>query len=126
MRHTTGAAELASVVSDLDRRGLLEGLDGRSRRPVEPYLRSLPELDGDPVEVISIDPYEASPGDPHGAATDAGRRRPLHLVPGENTALDSVRRERQREAGRRKPKVRGAAAGKRADARIPTAPAAGC
>jgi transposase len=34
----------------------------------------------------------------------ADRGRPLHLVRGANTALDSVRRERQREHGRRKPK----------------------
>jgi transposase len=48
--------ELATVVSDLDRRRVVEVLDGRSRRRVERYLRSLPERHKKSVEVASIDP----------------------------------------------------------------------
>jgi transposase len=51
--------ELATIVSNLDRRRVVEVLDGRSRRRVERYLRSLPEEHRRAVEVVSIDPYEA-------------------------------------------------------------------
>ena len=51
--------ELAMVVSDLDRRRMVEVLDGRSRRVVERYLRSLPALERATIEVVSIDPYDA-------------------------------------------------------------------
>jgi transposase len=37
----------------------VEVLDGRSRRRVERYLRSLPEGNRRAIEVVSIDPYEA-------------------------------------------------------------------
>jgi transposase len=47
------------VVSDLDRGRVVEVLDGRNRRTVDRYLRSLPERDGLAIEVGSIDPYEA-------------------------------------------------------------------
>jgi hypothetical protein len=36
--------------------------------------------------------------------SSSGRRPPIHLVLGANTALDVVRRERQRESKARKPK----------------------
>jgi transposase len=41
--HHRRGRELATVVSDLDRRRVVEVFDGRSRRRVEHHLRSLPE-----------------------------------------------------------------------------------
>lgn len=57
--HHRRGRELATVVSDLDRRRVVEVLDGRSRRRIERYLRSLPEQDRRVIEVVSIDPYDA-------------------------------------------------------------------
>jgi transposase len=103
--HHGRGRELATVVSDLDRRRVVEVLDGRSRRRVERYLRSLPAPDRDAIEVVSIDPYEAYR---QALRNELPWARIVvdhfHLVRGANTALDSVRRERQREAGRRRPK----------------------
>jgi transposase len=103
--HHRRGRELATVVSDLDRRSVVEVLDGRSRRRVERYLRSLPEQTRRAVEVVSIDPYEAYRQAIH---NELPRARIVvdhfHLVRGANTALDSVRRERQREHGTRRPK----------------------
>jgi transposase len=64
---------------------------------VERYLRSPAEREA--IEVVAIDSYDAyrqavktaSPGARIGCD-------PFHLVCGANTALDTVRRERQREA----------------------------
>jgi transposase len=103
--HHRRGRELATVVSDLDGRCVVEVLDGRSRRRVERYLRSLPEPSRRAIEVVSIDPYEA-----YRQAIRA--QLPwarivvdhFHLVRGANTALDAVRRERQREHARRRPK----------------------
>jgi transposase len=97
--------ELATVVSDLDRRRVVEVLDGRSRRVVERYLRSLPAADRRAIRVVSIDPYDA-----HRQAIQ--NELPwarivvdhFHLVRGVNTALDSIRRESQRERATRRPK----------------------
>jgi transposase len=89
--------ELATVVSDLDRRRVVEVLDGRSRRVVEHYLRALTKGERGAIEVVSIDPYDAYRQAikavlPHARiVTD-----PFHLVRGANTALDAVRRDRQR------------------------------
>jgi transposase len=97
--------ELATVVSDLERGCGVEVLDGRSRRQVERYLRSLPERQREAIEVVSIDPYDAYRQAIHNELT--GARIVVdhfHLVRGANTTLDSLRRERQREAGRRRPK----------------------
>ena len=58
-KHRRGR-ELATVVSELDRRGVVEVLDGRSRRRVERYLRSLPERQREAIEVVSIDPFNSS------------------------------------------------------------------
>ena len=103
--HHRRGKELATVISDLDRGCVVELLDGRSRRRVERYLRSLPEADRDAIEVVSIDPYEAYR---QAIRTVLPGARIVvdhfHLVRGANTALDSVRRERQRAAGRRRPK----------------------
>jgi transposase len=98
------ARELATVVSDLDRQRVVEVLDGRIRRCVERYLRSLPEERRRAIEAVSIDPYEVY-------RQTIRHELPwarivvdhFHLVRGANTALDSVRRVRQRDAGRRKP-----------------------
>jgi zinc-finger of transposase IS204/IS1001/IS1096/IS1165/Transposase len=71
--HHCRGRELATVVSDLDRRRVVELLDGRSRRRIERYLRSLPEPSRRAIEVVSIDPYETlPPGDPQRAAVGAG------------------------------------------------------
>jgi transposase len=103
--HHRRGHELATVISDLDRRCVREVLDGRSRRVVERYLRSLPEDQRRAIEVVSIDPYEAY--------RQAIRSQlpwarivvdHFHLVRGANTALDSVRRERQRLAAKGRPK----------------------
>jgi transposase len=103
--HHRRGRELATVVSDLDRRRVVEVLDGRSRRRVERYLRSLPERHRKSIEVVSIDPYEAYR---QAIQNELPWARIVvdhfHLVRGANTALDSIRRERQREAGRRRPK----------------------
>jgi Transposase len=80
--------------------------DGRLRGArVERYLRSLPEESRRAIDVVSIDPYEvyrqAIRNELTGARIVVDH---FHLVRGANTALDSVRRERQREHGRRRPK----------------------
>ena len=103
--HHRRGHELATIVSDLDRRSVIEVLDGRSRRAVERYLRSLPERRRRAIEVVSIDPYEAYR---QAIRCELPWARIVvdhfHLVRGANTALDSVRRECQREVGRRRPK----------------------
>jgi transposase len=80
-------------------------LDGRSRRRVERYLRSLSEPHREGIEVVSIDPYEAYR---KAIQNELPCARivvdDFHLVRGAHTALDSVRRERQREHGRRRAK----------------------
>jgi transposase len=93
------------VVSDVDRKRVVEVLDGRSRRRVERYLRALPEEHRRAIEVVSLDPCEAYRHAIHNevpwALTVVDH---FHLVRGADTALDSVRRERQREHGRRRQK----------------------
>jgi transposase len=101
--HHRRGRELATVVSDLDRRRVVEVLDGRSRRRVERYLRSLSEPEA--IEVVSIDPYEAyRQAIQHELPWARIVVDHFHLVRGANTALDSVRRERQREHASRRPK----------------------
>ena len=103
--HHRRGRELATVVSDLDRRRVVEVLDGRSRRRVERYLRSLPEPTRRAIEVVSIDPHNAYR---QAIRAELPHARIVcdhfHLVRGANTALDSIRRERQRQHGRRRPK----------------------
>ena len=97
--HHRRGRELATIVSDVDRRRVIEVIEGRSRRIIERYLRSLPDEERDAVEVVSIDPYDA-----YRLAVQSVLPRavvvcdPFHLVRGANTALDTVRRERQRVA----------------------------
>jgi transposase len=103
--HHRRGRELATVVSDLDRRRVVEVLDGRSRRRIERYLRSLTDDVRRAIEVVSIDPYEAYR---QAIRAELPHVRIVvdhfHLVRGANTALDSVRRERQRQHARRRPK----------------------
>lgn len=89
------------MISDLDRRRVVEVLEGRSQRVIAGCLRELSDAERDAIEVVSIDPYEpcrqAIRKELSGARIVADR---FHLLRGANTALDSVRRERRRAAGR--------------------------
>jgi transposase len=82
------------MVSDLDRRRVIEVLDGRSRPLVERYLKELPESYRRSIEVVSIDPYDA-----YRQAIRAQLSRAttvvdhFHLIRGANTALDAARRD---------------------------------
>jgi transposase len=103
--HHRRGHELATVVSDLDRRCVIEVLDGRDRRTVERWLSALPAEIRAGIEVVSIDPYDAyryaiRAALPHARIVCDQ----FHLVRGANTALDAVRRERQRTAKAPKPK----------------------
>jgi transposase len=102
--HHRRGLELATVVSDLDRNCVVDVVDGCTRRSIERYLGALTPQQRAAVEVVSIDPSEAY--------RQAIRRQlpdarivcdHFHLVRGANPALDSVRRERQRQQGRRRP-----------------------
>lgn len=103
--HHRRRRELATVVSDLDHRRVIEVLNGCQRRVIEHWLRALPADVRAGIEVVSIDPSDAYRQAIHAALPHArivcDR---FHLVRGANTALDAVRRERQREARRRRPK----------------------
>ena len=101
--HRRGSQALATVVCDPDRRRVVDVVDGRDRRTIERYLRSLPVERQEAIEAVSIDPYEAYRQAVRAALP--GRRivvDPFHLVRGANTALDSVRRERQRFSRQRR------------------------
>ena len=90
---------LATVASDLDARRVIEVLDGRSRRVVERWLRALPDTTRSAIEVVAIDPYEAYRQAIHAELPHATIVvDPFHMVRGANTALDYVRRARQRQA----------------------------
>ena len=97
--HHRRGRELATVASDLDRRTVIEVLDGRSRRVVERWLRALPDERRRALEVVSIDPHEAYR---QAVRSELPWARivvdPFHLVRGAGLALDTVRRERQRQA----------------------------
>ena len=96
---------MATVVSDLDRRCVIEVLDGRDRRTVERWLSALPAEIRASIEVVSIDRYDGyrqaiRAALPHARIVCDH----FHLVRGANAALDAVRRERQRQARARRPK----------------------
>ena len=103
--HHRRGRELATVVSDLDRRCVIEVLEGCRRGTIERWLLGLPADVRDGIEVVSIDPSEAY-RQAIGAALPHARIvcDHFHLVRGANTALDAVRRERQRDARARRPK----------------------
>jgi hypothetical protein len=71
---------------------------------VASYLRGLSEPDRRAIEVVSIDPYEAYRQAIRAELPWARIVDHFHLVRGANAALDSVRRERQRQARTRSPK----------------------
>ena len=103
--HHRRGHDLATVVSDLDRRCVVEVLDGRDRRTVERWLSALPAEVRAGIEVVSIDPYDGyrqaiQAALPHARIVCDH----FHLVRGANAALDAVRRERQRQAKARRPK----------------------
>jgi transposase len=54
--HHRRGRELATVVSDLDRRCVVDVVDGCTRRAIERYLRSLSHKQRQSVELVSIDP----------------------------------------------------------------------
>jgi transposase len=97
--------ELATVISDLDRRRVIEVLDGRSQRIVARWLHGLPEPERQAIRIVSIDPYEG-----YRAAIRAELPHAtivvdhFHLVRGANSALDTVRRQRQRQARAARPR----------------------
>jgi transposase len=103
--HHRRGRELATVVSDLDRRRVIEVLPGCQRKVIERWLSGLPADVRAGIEVVSIDPSEAYRHAIWAALPDArivcDR---FHLVRGANTALDAVRRERQRDAKAKRPK----------------------
>jgi transposase len=101
--HHRRGHELATIVSDPDNRRVVEVLEGRSRRIVERYLRSLRAAERQAIRAVSIDPYDAY--------RQAVRQElpqaqiicdPFHLVRGANEALDTVRRQRQRQPAPRR------------------------
>jgi hypothetical protein len=97
--HHRRGRELATVVSDLDRRRVIEVLPGCSRKVIERWLAALPGDVRAGIEVVSIDPAEA-----YRQAIWAARPHArivcerFRLARGANTALDAVRRGRQRNA----------------------------
>lgn len=97
--HHRRGRELATVVSDLDRRRVIDVIPGCTRKVIERWLTALPDEIRAGIEVVSIDPSEAYRQAIWTALPDArivcDR---FHLVRGANTALDAVRRERQRNA----------------------------
>jgi transposase len=103
--HHRRGGELATVVSDLDRRCVIEVLDGRDRRTLERWLSALPAGIRAGIEVVSTDPYD---GCRQAIRAALPRARIVcdrfHLVGGATAALDAVRCERQRQARARKPK----------------------
>lgn len=106
--HHRRGRELATVVSDLDRRRVIEVLPGCQRKVIERWLLSLPADFRAGIEVVSIDPSDAYRQAIWAALPDArivcDR---FHLVRGANTALDAVRRERQRDAQARRKRPKG-------------------
>jgi len=80
-------------------------LDGRTRETVERYLQELPEPYRRSIEIVSIDPYDAYRQAIRAQLPNARIVVDhFHLVRGANTALDAVRRERQRERRTHRPK----------------------
>jgi transposase len=97
--HRKGYGNLATVVSDLDRRRVHEVLDGRSGAVVKRYLGSLGEAERAGVAVVCIDPYEPYRSAVRELLPEAAIvADPFHVVRGAGVALDSVRRARQRRA----------------------------
>ena len=98
--HHRRGRELATVVSDLDRRRVIEVLPGTQRKLIERWFADLPEQTRAGIEVVSIDPSNNYRDAIHAALPDVrivcDR---FHLVRGAGRALDSVRHERQPKRG---------------------------
>jgi transposase len=104
--HHRRGRELATVVSDLDRRRVIDVVPGCTRRVIERWLTALPPEVRAGIEVVSIDPSDAYRHAIWAALPDARivcDRFPL--VRGANTALDAARRERQRDARAKRPEA---------------------
>jgi transposase len=103
--HHRRGHELATVVCDLDRRCVIDVLDGRDRRTVERWLSALPADVRWSIAVVSIDPYDGYRQAIRAALPHARIVcDPFDLVRGANNALDAVRRDCQRDAKARRPK----------------------
>ena len=75
--HHRAGRELATVISDLDRRRVVEVIDGRSQADVAAYLRGLSERQRHAIEVVSIDPMSPTARRSATTARRADRGRPL-------------------------------------------------
>jgi transposase len=101
--HRRGSQALATVVCDVDRRRVVAVVDGRDRRTIERYLRAPARERRRAIELVSLDRYEAYRQAVRAALPHARIvLDPFQLLRGANTALDSVRRERQRSVRRRR------------------------
>jgi transposase len=91
--------ELPTVISAPEQRRVLDVIPGRSKQAVQQWLQALPADVAANIKVVSIDPYDA-----YRRAIQAELPQavivcdPFHLVRGAGTAMDSVRRDRQRIA----------------------------
>ncbi len=98
-RHLFERTRAGAAHAEIDRE------ERTTRYQVERYLRSLPVEELAAIEVVSIDPYEAYRLAVQRALPQARIVcDPFHLVRGANTALDTVRRERQRLTGNERSK----------------------
>jgi len=91
--------ELPTVISAPEQRRVLDVIPGRSKQAVQQWLHQLPADVAANIKVVSIDPYDAYRRGiqaelPHALIVCD----PFHLVRGAGTAMDSVRRDRQRIA----------------------------
>jgi transposase len=98
--HHRRGRELVTVVSDLDRRRVIEVLPGCRRKLIERWLQALPAEVRAGIEIVSIDNSNNYRDAIRNALPDArivcDR---FHLVRGVGRALDSVRHERQQIGG---------------------------
>ena len=91
--------ELPTVISVPKQRRVLDVISGRSKQAVQQWLHQLPADVAANIKVVSIDPHDA-----YRRAIQAELPHPLivcdpfHLVRSAGTAMDSVRRDRQRIA----------------------------
>lgn len=103
--HHRRGRELATVVSDLDHRRVIEALPGTQRKMIAGWLADRPDGVRAAIEVVSIDRADAYR---HAIRTALPNARIVcdrfHSIRGANTALDTVRRERRRDARAKHPK----------------------
>lgn len=91
--------ELPTVISAPEQRRVLDVIPRRSKQAVQQWLHALPVDVAANIKVVSTDPYDAyrrasRPNMPHAVIVCD----PFHLLRGAGTAMDSVRRDRQRIA----------------------------